>query len=91
MIDIKRTRYAVVEAKSGRIFCGLARHFEFKSPEDIGDTAIKTYVSEIKAKTSFEMSWSHTIYDNEICAFREWEWGKDFKIVKCTERLKEEN
>lgn len=90
MIDIKRTRYAVVEVESGKIFCGLARHFEFKSPDDIGDTAIKTYLSEIKAKTSFEMSWGASIYDPRIKDRREWEWGKDYKIVKCTESLKEE-
>lgn len=89
MIDINRTRYVVVDVKTGNIFCGLARHYEFKPPKDIGDTAIKTYLSETKARVSFEMSWSSNIYDHEIQGFREWEWERDYRIVKCTERLKE--
>lgn len=90
MINIKRTRYAVVEVKTGNIFCGLARQFEFRNPEKIGDTAIKTYTSETKARSSFEMSWGREVFDNEILDFRKWEWGRDFRIVKCIESLKEE-
>ena len=89
MIDIKRTRYVVMDAENGNIFCGLARRFEFRSPENIKDIAIKTYLSEIKAKVSFEMSWQAYIYDSKIKSYRKWEWGKDYKIVKCVESLKE--
>lgn len=90
MIDIKRTRYVVVDVETGNIFCGLARHYEFKNPREIGDTAIKTYLSETKARASFEMSWGSMIYDREKLSHRKWEWGKDFKIIRCTERLQEE-
>ncbi len=53
---IKRTRYIVMR-NDGAIFCGLARNYKFKSIEEIGDTAIKTYLSENKAKASFLSSW----------------------------------
>ena len=41
----------------GELFCGLARSFTFKKPEDIGNTPIKTYMSETKAKNGFLSSW----------------------------------
>lgn len=56
MIDIKRMRYVVI-LDDTKIFCGLARHYEFKDISDIGDTAIKTYLSERKARASFLSSW----------------------------------
>lgn len=53
---ISRERYVVMD-RDGRIFCGLARAYEFKPINDIGNTAFKTYVSEQKAKSSFLNSW----------------------------------
>ena len=55
-VIIKRTRYIVMR-NDGAIFCGLARHYQFKPVKEIGDTAIKTYLSENKAKASFLSSW----------------------------------
>jgi len=55
-VIIKRTRYIVMR-NDGAIFCGLARNYQFKPVEKIGDTAIKTYLSENKAKASFLSSW----------------------------------
>ena len=54
--SISRERYVVMDSY-GRIFCGLARTYEFKLINDIGNTAFKTYVSEKKAKSSFINSW----------------------------------
>ena len=56
MINITRRRYAVMNNR-GELFCGLARSFTFKKPEDIGNTPINTYMSETKAKNGFLSSW----------------------------------
>lgn len=56
MISIKRKRFVIVKDNK-YIFCGLARHYQFKSMDDIGDTAVKTYLSEKKARASFISSW----------------------------------
>ena len=53
---IARKRWVII--KDGKIFCGLAQNYRFKSIDDIGDTAIKTYTSKKKAESSFESSWS---------------------------------
>ena len=52
-MKIERIRYVVVTKDESQIFCGLARSFQFKEINNIGDTAIKTYLSEKKAKSSF--------------------------------------
>jgi len=54
---IKRKRFVVMTSDRKRIFCGLARHYELKNVDEIGDTPIKTYMSERKAKSSFLSSW----------------------------------
>lgn len=54
---IKRIRYVVVRTKDEAVFCGLARHYQFKTLDELGDTEIKTYMSEAKAKASFLNSW----------------------------------
>ena len=54
---IKRIRYVIVRTKDEAVFCGLARHYQFKTLEELGDTEIKTYMSEAKAKASFLSSW----------------------------------
>lgn len=59
MISIKRKRYVVINNKN-EIFCGLARSYEFKPIDNIGNTAVKTYLSERKAKSSFLSSWRYS-------------------------------
>lgn len=54
-LQIKRERWVIV--KGEEIFCGLARNYQFKSINNIGNTAVKTYLSQNKAETSFASSW----------------------------------
>ena len=57
-MHIQRYRWVVV--RDGKdIFCGLARKYEFKAIDKIGDTAIKTYRSRNIAESSFRRSWWH--------------------------------
>lgn len=48
-MHIERTRYIIRRRSDGAIMCGLARDFKFKEESEIGNTAIKTYVSKQKA------------------------------------------
>lgn len=83
MINIKRTRYVVVrEILEGRteMFCGLARNYEFKSIENIGNTSIKTYSSQNKAKSSVISSWCGTKTGFE---------NGTYKVVKVVETIVE--
>lgn len=57
MINIQRKRYVIIRTKDNAIFCGLAQHYKFLKLDELKDTAIKTYVSETKAKSSFLLSW----------------------------------
>lgn len=58
ILHIQRYRWIVV--RDGKdIFCGLAREYEFKAIDNIGDTAIKTYRSRNIAEISFRRSWWH--------------------------------
>lgn len=77
-IQIVRTRYVIVRDDNS-IFCGLARDYQFKPINDIGDTAIKTYLSEKKAKASFLRSWSNS-------SERDFDTGK-YKVVEVEERI----
>lgn len=54
---IKRIRYVIVRTEDEAVFCGLAKHYQFKILDELGDTEIKTYMSEAKAKASFLNSW----------------------------------
>lgn len=54
-MKIERERWVIV--KGNEIFCGLARHYQFKPIDNIGNTAIKTYLSKNKAEASFLSSW----------------------------------
>jgi hypothetical protein len=54
---IERERWVIV--KGNEIFCGLARNYQFKPIDNIGNTAIKTYLSKNKAESSFISSWWH--------------------------------
>lgn len=56
-MKIERERWVIMRNNRTEIFCGLARNFKFKPVDNIGDTAIKTYLSRDKALASFERSW----------------------------------
>lgn len=54
-MKIERERWVII--KGDEIFCGLARNYQFKPIDNIGNTAIKTYLSKNKAESSFTTSW----------------------------------
>ncbi len=54
---IERKRWVIMRNNRTEIFCGLARRYQFKNVNDIGDTAVKTYLSKNKALSSFKNSW----------------------------------
>lgn len=54
---IERKRWIITRNNRTEIFCGLARNYQFKNVNDIGDTAVKTYLSKNKALASFRNSW----------------------------------
>lgn len=62
-VNIQRNRWVIIK-NSTEIFCGLARHYTFKPIDDMGDTAIKTYLSRNKAIAAFERSWDD--YDDSV-------------------------
>ncbi len=79
-VKINRTRYVIVR-DDGSIFCGLARNYQFKKIDEIGDTAVKTYLSEKKAKSSFLQSWSRSCEEDFVT-------GR-YKVVEVTESITE--
>lgn len=48
---IARQRWVII--KDDEIFCSLSRNYKFKPIDNIGDAAIKTYLSKKKAESSF--------------------------------------
>lgn len=79
---IKRIRYVIVCAEDEAVFCGLAKHYQFKTLDKLGDTEIKTYMSEAKAKESFHNSW----WDSKKEDFE----NGTYKVVKVFQILEEE-
>lgn len=73
IILTKRERYIIRRKDNGKIFCGLARNFQFKSPEDIKGASVKTYRSARQALAAFQSSWGAD--DSEI------------EVVKVVEQL----
>lgn len=59
-MKIERKRWVIMRNNRTEIFCGLARSFNFKPVDNIGNTAIKTYLSKNKALASFDSSWYGT-------------------------------
>ena len=53
---IQRERWIVLRDGTD-VFCGLARQYHFKPISELGNTALKTYLSENKAIAAFEDSW----------------------------------
>lgn len=64
-MKIQRKRWVIMRNNRTEIFCGLARNFNFKSIDDIGNTAVKTYRSKNTAINSFEKSWWNIDFDYE--------------------------
>jgi hypothetical protein len=62
-LSIVRERYIIVR-DGAEVFCGIAKHYQFKPFDNIGDTAVKTYRSEAQAISAFNRSW-HEEYDSE--------------------------
>lgn len=62
-ISINRRRWVIIRNGTD-IFCGLARNFQFKPISNVGNTAIKTYLSKDKALSSFASSWNQCDKDN---------------------------
>lgn len=56
-IRIERKRWIIRRKSDGAIVCGLARDYQFKTPDKIGATAIKTWRSEKQALAAFDRSW----------------------------------
>jgi len=59
---IERERWIVLRDGT-EVFCGLARQYHFKPIAELGNTALKTYLSKNKAIAAFEDSWG-TKFDN---------------------------
>lgn len=74
LIWVSRERWVIIRDGTD-IFCGLSRAYKFKPIGDIGDTAIKTYLSRNKAISSFQSSWGR--FDDR------------YECVKITERFEE--
>lgn len=53
------------------IFCGLARNYTFKRVDEIGNTAVKTYLSQNKALAAFGDSWYRPGFDVEAVEITE--------------------
>lgn len=68
---IERTRWIIRRKDNGEIMCGLAKNYQFKRPDKIGDTAIKTYKSETKALAAFEKSWCNPEFEVEAVKVKE--------------------
>lgn len=73
-INIVRKRYVIIR-NGTEIFCGLSKEYRFKPIDQIGNTAIKTYVSEKMAWASFDKSWNRTNDEDK------------YEVVECNESL----
>ena len=62
---IERRRWVIMRNNRTEIFCGLARNYQFKKVDDIGNTAIKNYLSKNKALSAFDNSWIKPDFDVE--------------------------
>lgn len=64
-MKIERKRWVIMRNNRSEIFCGLARNYCFKPIDNIGNTAIKTYLSADKALSGFESSWRWSVENVE--------------------------
>lgn len=70
-MKIERERWVIMRNNRTEIFCGLARNFNFKPVDNLGNTAIKTYLSRDKALASFERSWFGPSFEVEAVRIKE--------------------
>lgn len=70
-MKIERKRWVITRNNRTEIFCGLAKHYQFKKVEEIGNTAVKTYLSKNKALASFENSWHYPNFEVEAVEITE--------------------
>lgn len=70
-MKIERKRWVIMRNNRTEIFCGLARNYQFKKVNEIGNTEIKTYLSENKALSSFESSWYRPDFEVEAVEITE--------------------
>ena len=68
---IERERWAIMRNNRTEIFCGLARNYQFKPVDNVGNTAIKTYRSKNTALSSFESSWRVPDFEVEAVKIKE--------------------
>lgn len=76
-MKIQRKRFVIMRNNRTEILVGLSRNFYFKKIEEIGDAAIKTYMTESKAHSA-RSSWSPA-------------WLGDAEIVPVTETIESED
>lgn len=70
-MKIERERWVIMRRNRTEIFCGLSRNYQFKSVDDVGNTAIKTYRSKKTALSSFESSWHVPDFEIEAVKIKE--------------------
>lgn len=70
-MKIQRKRWVIMRNNRTEIFCGLARNYTFKRVDDIGNTAVKTYLSKNKALASFDDCWFRPDFDVEAVEITE--------------------
>ena len=70
-MKIERERWVIMRNNRTEIFCGLARNYQFKPIDNIGNTAIKTYRSENTALSSFASSWWRPEFEVEAVRIKE--------------------
>jgi hypothetical protein len=54
-----RERWVVFRESDNKIFCGQARHYEWRSLADVGNANICTYMSEKKAIAAVRASYGY--------------------------------
>ena len=74
MLKIDRKRYVVTIRDGTEILCGTANDLKFKSPDEIGSTAIRTYSSPQRAEQAVQKAKLDEKYD-------------DIKIVPVSENI----
>ena len=58
-MNFTRERWIVFRESDNKIFCGQARHYEWRSLAEIGNANICTYMSENKALAAVRASYGY--------------------------------
>ena len=58
-MNFTRERWVVFRESDNKIFCGHARHYEWRSLTDVGNANICTYMSEKKALAAVFSSYGY--------------------------------